>query len=194
MMTGLLRPDSGSITMGGNDIVKNPEETKKMFGYVPYTPSLFGKIKGMDYLNFIANIYEVPKDVREARIKEYSEALALQDSLYDLIESYSHGMKQKLAVIGVLVYEPKVWILDEPLVGLDPKSAYTLKDLMKKHAEKGNTVFFSSHILEVVEKLCDRIGIIIKGEIVTIGSIKEIKESFKDESLEDIVLEIIDNA
>ena len=147
----------------------------------------------MDYLNFIANIYEVPKEIREAKIKEYSEALALQDSLYDLIESYSHGMKQKLAVIGVLVYEPKVWILDEPLVGLDPKSAFTLKELMKKHAEKGNIVFFSSHIIEVVEKLCDRIGIIRKGKIVTIGSIKEIKESFKDESLEDIVLEIIDN-
>lgn len=193
MMTGLLRPDAGAITMGGKDIVKTPEEAKKMFGYVPDTPSLFGKIRGIDYLNFIANIYEVSKEDREARIKEYSEALALTDALYDLVESYSHGMKQKLAVIGVLVYEPKVWILDEPLVGLDPKSAFTLKELMKKHAEKGNIVFFSSHILEVVEKLCDRIGIIRKGEIVTIGSIKEIKEAFKDESLEDIVLEIIDN-
>ena len=179
--------------VNGHDIVKDSVEAKRNFGYVPDTPTLFEKVKGLDYLNFISNIYDVPMGLREERMEKYSTALGLRDSLKELVGSYSHGMKQKLAVIGVLMYEPKVWILDEPLVGLDPQSAYTLKELMKEHAAKGNTVFFSSHILEVVEKLCHRVGIIQKGQLRYLDTIENMKNAYEGKSFEDIALEILKN-
>lgn len=193
MMTGLLTPTAGTVSMNGFDIIKNSVEAKKSFGFVPDTPSLFEKIRGIDYLNFVANVYEVSLEDRHSRIDKYSKSLGLDEDLGSLISSYSHGMKQKLAVIGVLVYEPKIWILDEPLVGLDPQSAFTLKELMKEHAAKGNTVFFSSHILEVVEKLCHRVGIVQKGKLIYVDTLENMRETYKDMSLEDSVLEIMNH-
>lgn len=191
MITGILNADSGSISLNKYDIKKDPISAKMQMGYVPDNPDIYNKLKGMEYLNFMADVYEVPSDIRRDRIKSLLERFDLLDSSDDLIQSYSHGMKQKIVVIGALINNPPVWILDEPLTGLDPKSAFTLKEMMKEHAAQGKTVFFSSHVLEVVEKLCDRIGIINKGKLVFCGTIDEINEyASGDESFEKIFLEM----
>jgi ABC-2 type transport system ATP-binding protein len=191
MMTGISRPDEGDIFIDGKSILTNPLEAKKAFGYVPDNPDMFLKLSGIEYLNFMADVYEVPSEVRKDRIKYLVEKFEMQDSIGDKIQSYSHGMRQKIVLIGVLVHEPKNWILDEPMTGLDPKSAYTLKQMMREHAQKGYTVFFSTHVLEVAEKLCDKVGIINKGKLVVHGTYEEIKNKFSEEkSLENIFLEI----
>lgn len=191
MITGILNADSGSISLNKYDIKKDPISAKMQMGYVPDNPDIYNKLKGIEYLNFMADVYEVPSDIRRDRIKSLLERFDLLDSSDDLIQSYSHGMKQKIVVIGALINNPPVWILDEPLTGLDPKSAFTLKEMMKEHAAQGKTVFFSSHVLEVVEKLCDRIGIINKGKLVFCGTIDEINEyASGDESFEKIFLEM----
>lgn len=194
MLTGILEIDEGDILIDGNSIIKNPIEAKERIGYVSDNPDMFLKLKGIEYLNFVADMYQVPIEIRNKRIKEYATEFEIYNNLEEKIETYSHGMRQKIVIIGALIHEPKNWILDEPLTGLDPKAAYYLKEKMKEYAKKGNCIFFSTHVLEVAEKLCDTIGIIDKGKIILTGDYKHIKEEFnKDNSLEDIFMEITKN-
>lgn len=191
MITGILQMDDGDIFLDGTSISKNPVEAKKKFGYVPDTPDLFLKLKGIEYLNFLANIYKVPKRERQERIENLAKKFNIYEELNEKIQNYSHGMRQKVIIIGALLHNPHNWILDEPLTGLDPKSSHDLKELMKEHTQNGNTVFFSTHVLEVAEKLCDRIGIINKGRLIFVGTYDEMKKQFKeDATLEELFLEI----
>ena len=192
MITGITDYSKGDITINGISS-KDEINSKLQFGYVSDSPDMFLKLKGIEYLNFLGTIYNVPKEERQKRIVELADKFELTSALGDKIQTYSHGMRQKIMVIGALLHEPKVWILDEPLTGLDPKSSFVLKEMMKEHAKKGNSVFFSTHVLEVAEKLCDRIGIINKGKLVYEGTMEEIKESYPSLSLEEIFLEITKN-
>lgn len=194
MMTGILEIDEGDIFIDKKSIIKEPIEAKKLIGLVPDSPDMFLKLKGIEYLNFIADIYEVSTEDRIKRIKELAEKFEINNVLNNKIESYSHGMRQKLIIIGVLLHNPKNWILDEPMTGLDPKSSFELKKMMREHANKNNTVFFSTHILDVAEKLCDRIGIIDKGKLLFVGTYEEMKKELKEnKSLEELFMEIIKN-
>ena len=193
MITGILNIDEGDILIDGKSIIENPIEAKKNFGFVPDNPDMFLKLKGIEYLNFIADIYKINSKDRKEKIETLSKRFEIYDNLNDKIQNYSHGMRQKIIIIGVLLHNPKNWILDEPLTGLDPKSSHDLKELMKEHSKNGNVVFFSTHVLEVAEKLCDRIGIISKGKLIFVGTYEQIKNKFKENSsLEDIFLEITD--
>lgn len=187
MMTGIISSTEGSITINGFDIAKEPLEAKKQFGFVPDNPDMFLRLKGIEYLNFMADIYDVPEDIRNERIKRYAEKFEMTNALGDKILSYSHGMRQKIVLMGALVHNPSVWILDEPLTGLDPKSSYALKEMMKEHAAAGNTVIFSTHVLEVAEKLCDKVAIINNGALVFNGTLEELKQG-NEGSLEEIFL------
>ena len=192
MMTGILEIDEGDIFIDGKSITKEPIEAKKNLGLVPDSPDIFLKFKGIEYLNFIADCYKVSKEERLKKIEELAKEFGIYDELENKIESYSHGMRQKIVIIGVLLHNPKNWILDEPITGLDPKSSFDLKTLMKDHAANGNTVFFSTHILEIAEKLCDRIAIINIGKIVFVGTLEELRKKYGEEnSLEEIFLKII---
>ena len=194
MMTGILDLDEGEIYIDGISIKKEPTKAKKNIGLVPDDPDIFLKLKGIEYLNFIANIYDVPKEEKLDRIKKLAKEFEMEEVLNDKIQSYSHGMRQKIVIIGVLLHNPKNWILDEPITGLDPKSSYDLKNLMREHAKQGNTVFFSTHILEVAEKLCDRIGIIDKGNLIFVGTLEDMRNELKQNaSLEDLFMEITKN-
>ena len=191
MITGILDIDEGDILIDGTSIQTNPIEAKKKFGFVPDNPDLFLKLKGMEYLNFLADIYNVSSKKRKEKIEDLSKKFGIYDNLNDRIQSYSHGMRQKIVVIGALLHNPKNWILDEPMTGLDPKSSHDLKELMKEHTKNGNAVFFSTHVLEVAEKLCDRIGIINKGKLIFVGTYAEMKNSLRENaSLEELFLEI----
>lgn len=192
MITGITDYSEGEITINGVSS-KEEIESKLQFGYVSDSPDMFLKLKGVEYLNFLATIYNVSKEDSKQRIIELADKFELTSALGDKIQTYSHGMRQKVMVMGALLHEPKVWILDEPLTGLDPKSSFMLKEMMKEHARKGNSVFFSTHVLEVAEKLCDRIGIINKGKLVYEGTMEEIKETYPNLSLEEIFLEITKN-
>lgn len=194
MITGVLSIDEGDILIDGKSITKNPIEAKKQFGFVPDTPDTFEKLTGIEYLNFIGDIYKIPAEERLKKVTKLAQEFGIENNLKDRIQSYSHGMKQKLLIISVLLHNPKNWILDEPMTGLDPKASYTLKKLMKEHSKKGNTVFFSTHVLEVAEKLCDKIAVIDKGKIIFTGSIEELKEKSKtNTSLEESFLKIIES-
>lgn len=194
MVTGIIKPDCGTIKINNIDISQNPIEAKKQFGFVPDNPDMFLRLKGIEYLNFICDIYEVSSNVRSDRITSLSEKFEMQDALSSQIQSYSHGMRQKIVLIGALVHNPSVWILDEPMTGLDPKSSFVLKEMMREHVNKGNTVFFSTHVLEVAEKICDKVAIINKGKILFYGTMEEIRQHFKEnESLEEMFLEMTDN-
>lgn len=194
LITGILGPDSGTIRINGISIGDSPIEAKKQFGFVPDSPDMFLRLKGIEYLNFMADIYGVSQGDRAERIRSLSERFDLVAALGDQIQSYSHGMRQKIMIIGVLLHEPSVWILDEPMTGLDPKSSYTLKEMMREHASKGNSVFFSTHILEVAEKICDRVAVINKGRIIFVGTLNEMREHFKqNESLEKMFLEMTEH-
>ena len=152
---------------------------------------MFLRLKGIEYLNFMADVYDVPVEKRKAKIEELTKKFEIYDDLNSQIQSYSHGMRQKIVICGALLSEPKNWILDEPMTGLDPKSSFDLKEMMKEHAKSGKTVFFSTHVLEVAEKLCDRVGIVNKGKLVFVGTLAQMKEKFKDNgSLEELFLEI----
>ena len=191
MITGILEPDEGDILVDGHSIKKEPIEAKKNFGFVPDSPDMFLKLKGIEYLNFLAKVYNVPDEEKNKRIEELTKKFGIFEELNNNIESYSHGMRQKIVICGALISNPKNWILDEPMTGLDPKSSYDLKEMMREHTKKGNTVFFSTHILEVAEKLCDRVGIINKGKLVFVGTFDEMKAKFKEQaSLEKLFLEI----
>ncbi|NTZ20311.1 ABC transporter ATP-binding protein [Paenibacillus sp. JMULE4] len=191
MITGIIQPDKGTIRINGKDISQSPLEAKKQFGYVPDSPDLFLRLKGLEYLNFMADMYDVPRELRKERIEALARRFDMLHALSDPIQSYSHGMRQKIVIMGVLVHDPAVWILDEPLTGLDPKSSYTLKEMMREHADSGKTVLFSTHVLEVAEKLCDRVAIINKGVILFCGTFKDMQERFQsDQSLESLFLEL----
>lgn len=194
MITGILEIDNGDILIDGKSIKKEPIEAKKQIGLIPDNPDVFLKLKGIEYLNFMADIYEVSTQDRVKRIKELSEKFEINNVLNNKIESYSHGMRQKLIIIGVLLHNPKNWILDEPMTGLDPKASFELKNMMREHAKKNNTVFFSTHILDVAERLCDRIGIIDKGKLLFVGTYEDLKKELKEnKSLEELFMEIVEN-
>ena len=192
MLTGILNIDEGQILLDGKDIEKEPIEAKKTFGYVADDPDQFLALKGIEYLNFMADVYDV-KDRKEV-IERLTEKFGIRDVLNSRIESYSHGMRQKIVICGCLMHDPKNWILDEPMTGLDPRSSYDLKTMMRQHADAGNCVFFSTHVLDVAEKLCDRVGIINKGKLLFVGTLQEMRESFKEDgSLEQLFLEITED-
>lgn len=188
-IVGIHDFDCGDILVNDVSIKENEIEYKKQMAYIPDNPDLYENLRGIDYLNFIGDIYEVNINEREKLIKKYGTIFEIYDNLGDLISSYSHGMKQKLAIISALIHSPKVLVLDEPFVGLDPKSSKTLKDIMKELCGMGTIIFFSSHVLEVVEKLCDRVGIIKNGKLIKVGTTKEITSS---EDLESVFLELTD--
>lgn len=190
MLTGILKPDAGSITLNDFNIIDQPIEAKKQFGYVSDDPNAFLKLKGIEYLNFIADIYNVSEEDRHERMETYTRLLGMEAALNDKLLSYSHGMRQKIMVIGVLIHNPYLLILDEPLTGLDPQSSYVLKETMKDHAKQGGAVFFSTHVLEVAEKLCDKVVIINQGHIVYTGTLEALKENYGQLSLEEIFLEL----
>lgn len=189
MITGILAPTKGQITINKHDIVKKPIAAKMNFTYVPDHPEIFNSIKGIDYLNFIADIYGVSIEERKQQIEKYTKSFEIYQALTQPINSYSHGMQQKLLISGALLPNPKLFILDEPLGGLDPHSAKMLKDMMREHCKNGGTVFFSSHVLEVVENLCDRVAIINKGKLIACDTLKNIKQN-SDSTLEEIFLEL----
>lgn len=194
MITGIISADSGDIAINGISIKDKPMEAKKQFGYVPDSPDMFLRLKGLEYLNFMADIYDVPKELRKERIESLSKRFELTDALGDRIQSYSHGMRQKIVLMGALIHDPSVLVLDEPLTGLDPKASFTLKEMMREQASNGRTVFFSTHVLEVAEKICDRVAIINKGNILFCGTLEEMREHFKtNESLENMFLELTEN-
>lgn len=194
MITGILNQDDWEILIDGKNIKTEAIEAKKQFGYVPDSPDMFLKLKGIEFLNFIADIYEISEEERKQKIEYLAKEFEIYDNLNETMQSYSHGMRQKILVISVLMHNPKNWILDEPMTGLDPKASFKLKELMRKHADSGNSVFFSTHILEVAEKICDRVGIINKGKLIFVGTVKELREKFaEDGSLEQLFLEITEN-
>lgn len=188
-IVGALGFEEGDILVGGKSIKDQPTACKKLFAYVPDNPDIYDHLTGIQYLNFICDVYKVGKE-RNERIKEYASLFGLEDNLGDLISSYSHGMKQKLVLISALVHTPKLLILDEPFVGLDPIASHKLKEIMREICLNGGAIFFSSHVLEVVEKLCDRVGIIKNGKLVKEGAVEDL---IGDESLESLFLEIATN-
>jgi len=194
MITGILDCDSGTIRVNGIDIAKEPIKAKKQFGFVPDNPDMFLRLKGIEYLNFMADVYEVTEEDRKERIERLGNRFGMTDVLSDEIQSYSHGMRQKIVLMGALIHDPSVWILDEPMTGLDPKSSFILKEMMKEHVSQNKTLFFSTHVLEVAEKLCSKVAIINKGKILFYGSIEDMRQHFKeDESLESMFLELVEN-
>ena len=194
MITGILDVDEGDILIDNYSIKSKPVEAKKNIGLVLDNPDVFLKLKGIEYLNFVADVYDVSEEQRISVIKNLSEIFELKDVLNNKIQSYSHGMKQKLLIISSLLSNPKNWILDEPMTGLDPKSFFELKNLMREHAQNGNAVFFSTHILDVAEKLCDRVAIIDKGKLLFIGTYQEMKDELEEnKSLEELFMEITNN-
>ena len=194
MITGILEIDEGDILINNYSIKNQPIEAKRQFGFVPDNPDMFLRLKGIEYLNFMADIYEVTLEQREKLIEELTDLFDIKDVLNDRIQSYSHGMRQKIIIIGSLLHEPKNWIIDEPMTGLDPKSTFELKKIMKEIAENNKTVFFSTHILDVAEKLCDRIGIINNGKLLFVGTIDEMRDELKEnKSLEELYMEITKN-
>ncbi len=194
MITGILKANTGSIIVDEVNIAENPQEAKKRIGYVTDNPELFSQIKASEYLNFIGDVYEVPTKERQERVEYYTSLFEIKNALNSGIGSFSHGMKQKLLVTASLLSDPPVWILDEPMVGLDPKSAFQLKEIMKERANAGKVVFFSTHVMEVAEKLCDRLAIINGGKIAFDGSLDELREMRGENgSLEDLFLELVDS-
>ena len=194
MMSGVLEPDEGEILIDVKSIRSEPLEAKRRFGLVPDSPDMFLRLKGIEYLNFMGDIYEVESSLREQRVASLADTFEMRDALNDKILSYSHGMRQKIVLMGALIHEPQVWILDEPMTGLDPQSSFHLKQMMKEHAAKGKTVFFSTHVLEVAEKLCDKIAIISHGKIVYFGTLDDLRAGHGDQSLEELFLEVISHA
>lgn len=189
-IAGILDFEEGDILVDGISVKNNPLACKKKMAYIPDNPDLYESLTGLQYLNFIADVFELSKNDRQVKIEYYAEKFELLENLNNLISSYSHGMKQKLALISAFIHEPKLLILDEPFVGLDPKAAFIVKQLMKELCDKGGAIFFSTHILEVAEKLCNKIAIIKNGELVVTGLMEEV---IKDMSLEDVFLELTES-
>ena len=186
-VAGILQFDAGTITICGKDIVKEPVACKKELAYIPDNPDLYEFMSGIKYLNFVADIFGIPAGERQEKIRLYADRLELTDDLAQPISAYSHGMKQKLAVISAWIHSPKLIVMDEPFVGLDPKASYMLKEMMRELCNQGGAIFFSTHVLEVAEKLCDKVAIIKQGKLVKAGTMEEVKG---DESLEEVFLEL----
>ena len=186
-VAGILQFDAGEITIDGTSIKANPLECKRKFAYIPDNPDLYDYMTGIKYLNFIADIFGVSAAERKERIKKYADAFELTADLAQPIAAYSHGMKQKLAIISAWLHEPKLILMDEPFVGLDPKASHLLKEMMREGCDQGGAIFFSTHVLEVAEKLCDKVAIIKAGKLIRSGSMEEVKG---DDSLEDVFLEL----
>ena len=186
-VVGILQFDAGEITIDGISIKENPLECKRRFAYIPDNPDLYDYMTGIKYLNFIADIFSVGANERQARIHKYADAFELTADLAQPIAAYSHGMKQKLAIIAAWLHEPKLILMDEPFVGLDPKASHLLKEMMREVCDEGGAIFFSTHVLEVAEKLCDKVAIIKSGRLIRSGTMEEVKG---DESLEDVFLEL----
>lgn len=191
MIVGLLQPSRGSITVNGYDLENDPVAVKQSCGFVPDNPNLYPRLTGLEYLNLIGDVFRVAGPTRQKRLDYYLQMFQLTSVLGDLIQSYSQGMQQKLALTGALLPAPPLLILDEPMVGLDPKSSHLFKAVMREHVNKGNTVFFSTHILEVAEKICDRVGIIHQGRLIAEGTVEELRSS-QEQSLEKLFLELTD--
>ncbi len=192
-IVGILSPDRGQITINGKTLAHDKENYKREFAYVSDNPDNLLRLTGYEFLRFIADVYEVPENIRLARVTELAGDFGILEKLNEQINSFSHGMRQKLMVIGALLVDPNVWILDEPLVGLDPKAAATMKQKMRAHANKGHIVLFSTHVLEVAEKLVDRICVINQGKIAFVGTVEELREKLNNNaSLEDLFLELTD--
>ena len=195
MLTGVLKPDSGNVEIGGLDMAASPLEAKARFGFVADDPELFNKLRAAEYLNFIADIYLVSDELRQERISSLAERFRIADVLSASIGSFSRGMKQKLCIIASLIHDPEAWILDEPMVGLDPQASFDLKELMRERTKAGGLVLFSTHVMEVAEKVCDRIAIIDKGKVRFVGSLEELRKKdggSASESLESLFLELVD--
>ena len=193
LMTGILSPDQGTVTMAGHRMDQDRIAAQRLIGFVPDGNDLYDRLSGMEYLNFMADIYQVDAAHRKAHIEKYLDLFSLEDAIHNQIRSYSKGMNQKLVVIGALIHNPPVWILDEPLGGLDPRAAHLLKEEMIRHCKEGNTVFFSTHVLEVAEKLCTRIGVITKGSLRAQGTLEELRSGEVGASLEELFLELTDD-
>ena len=184
---GILKFDEGMISICGKNIKDDPVACKKDLAYIPDNPDLYEFMSGIKYLNFIADIFAIPADVRQEKIRKYADLFELTQDLGQPVSAYSHGMKQKLAVISAWLHDPKLIVMDEPFVGLDPKASHFLKEMMREHCNKGGAIFFSTHVLEVAEKLCDKVAIIKQGKLVKEGTMEEVKG---DDSLEEVFLEL----
>ena len=190
MLAGILKPTSGTAVINGYDIGQDPIDAKMSFAYIADNPDILIQLTGLEYLNFIADMYEVKEDVRKEKIKTLSERFGMADVLTTQMREYSHGMRQKLMVISALIHDPPAWILDEPMTGLDPSAAFELKQMMREHAKAGNAVLFSTHVLEVAEQLCDRILIINNGKIVSEGTLEYLKLTNPGKTLEEIFVKL----
>ena len=184
---GILKFDAGTITINGHSLLSDPVTCKQELAYIPDNPDLYDFMSGIKYLNFISDIFAIPAAERQERIRRYADMFELTADLAQPISAYSHGMKQKLAVIAAWIHSPKVIIMDEPFVGLDPKASHLLKGMMREHCDAGGAIFFSTHVLEVAEKLCDKVAIIKQGKLVKVGTMEEVKG---DDSLEEVFLEL----
>ena len=190
MIVGLLQPTSGSIHIDDIDVLTSPVEAKMKMGYVADEPLVMEKITGVQYLNLISDVFLVPPKTRAERASKLLQNFKLSDAVKDPVSTYSHGMRQKLSLVAALIHNPNLWILDEPIVGLDPESAFILKQMMRNHVKAGNTVFFSTHVMEVAEKICDRIGIINKGKLEFVGTVDQLRKLSGRGSLEELFLEV----
>ncbi|MBR2811715.1 MAG: ABC transporter ATP-binding protein [Solobacterium sp.] len=188
-VVGILPFDAGTILINGKDIQSDPVACKKDIAYIPDNPDLYEFMSGIRFLNFIGDVFAVPASIRQERIRKYADLLDLTNDLNQPISAYSHGMKQKLAVISAWIHTPQLIIMDEPFVGLDPKASHLLKQMMREHCDNGGAIFFSTHVLEVAEKLCDKVAIIKQGKLIRVGTMEEVKG---DDSLEDVFLELED--
>ena len=184
---GILQFDAGSVLINGTSLAEDPVKCKRELAYIPDNPDLYDFMSGIKYLNFIGDIFAIPAGVRQERIRKYAGIFELTEDLAQPISAYSHGMKQKLALISAWLHEPKLILMDEPFVGLDPKASHLLKEMMREHCDAGGAIFFSTHVLEVAEKLCDKVAIIKQGRLVKVGTMEEVKG---DDSLEDVFLEL----
>jgi ABC-2 type transport system ATP-binding protein len=190
-VVGIIDFEAGEICIDGLSVKKNPLECKRKTAYIPDNPDIYESLTGIQYLNFISDIYQISQDERSEGIKKYADMFEITKNLGDIISSYSHGMKQKLALISALIRKPKLLILDEPFVGLDPKASYQVKEVMKEMCAEGTSIFFSTHVLEVAEKLCNKVAIIKNGKIIAVGTMEDVRGN---KSLEDVFLELENNA
>ena len=193
LLTGVLRPTSGTVLVNGTDVTKDPVAVKRMIGFVPDSQEMYERLTGMEYLQFMADIFGVSEADRKQRIDQYLTMFELTGAANDRIQGYSRGMKQKISVIGALIHKPPIFVLDEPMVGLDPKASFLLKEEMRAQAKEGVTVFFSTHVLEVAEKLCDQVGIIHHGQLLTQGTPEALREKTGDASLEQVFLDLTES-
>lgn len=189
ILCGLLRPDAGAVRVAGVDLLSDPLTAKSRIGYVPDSPEMYDHLTGIEYLTFVADVHRVPGPQRQRRLADLAGGFQFEEALGDRIAAYSHGMRQKLAVIAALLHDPPLWVLDEPLTGLDPRSSRRLREMMAEHCAGGKTVFFSTHVLEVAERLCHRVGIINQGRLIACGSLDELRRTQGD-TLESVFLEL----